>query len=899
MTRLLAEDDDAAAVADVPPIGPLVEVLDHGREGVPRWIVVDAGRNRTPETLMRRAMWDARTRGYVPVMVDTYMQPGLLRPDELRDRTLLIVVRSAGEAAAGARALIDAAVRSSRPHVLLTIRTPATAAAARPVVVREARAVYGASALRPLSPAPVSADVARHLLRAARALEFVRAGRHAAAERLLRDVAGALARRSAAVPAACTLVTLGRLLLERGRAADAEEAFDAAATSADVGGDAPLAASARLWQAAARTDRRHLPAAEALCRAVLIAGTLTPPERLRAEATLARVLLWQGRVDEIVLPAGGGTQPDVPAAFVDATAVRVLLARGDLFHAGRISRQLMTRAEKGDDLEALIAHTAHLRVLAAIGDVVLARERMRHIEMLARRCRAPLRLARARLVYADMLRRTGDTRALARELAWLRRVCKVAPPLLRAAIDEPMSPEPAASRMTAAPAAGVLPLICIAHDEEEDRAAVARMLQHALQALRATRVDFCSVAGGPASILVTAGDGLPTRLGERVLTAGVPLGHRDDGGGTELGAPVRLGPRLIGAIVARWSVDRTAPDDARASLELVAAICAPRAEAMLAGARLAAETSTAVPELVGGSAAIEEVRRAIARAAGAPFAVLIEGESGAGKELVARAIHQLGPRRERRFCDVNCAALPDELLESELFGHARGAFTGAVADRAGLFEEAHGGTIFLDEVADLSSRAQAKLLRVVQQQEVRRVGETFNRPIDVRILCAANRDIRLEASEGRFRQDLRYRLDVIRLRIPPLRERPEDVALLATHFWRDAAARVQTTATLTHGVLAALARYHWPGNVRELQNVIAALAVAAPARGQVRTSLLPAAIIGAAAVKSPRLLEARKQFERRFIESALARCAGSRSRAAREMGISRQGLIKILARLGM
>jgi len=310
-------------------------------------------------------------------------------------------------------------------------------------------------------------------------------------------------------------------------------------------------------------------------------------------------------------------------------------------------------------------------------------------------------------------------------------------------------------------------------------------------------------------------------------------------------------------------------------------------------------TSTAIPELVGSSGVIGEVRRAVARAASAPFTVLIEGESGVGKELVARAIHHLSARRERRFCDLNCAALPDELLESELFGHARGAFTGAITERAGLIEEADGGTLFLDEVPDLSPRAQAKLLRVLQQQEVRRVGETFSRKVDVRVVSAANRDMRAEADAGRFRQDLLYRLDVIRIRVPPLRERPEDVPALAHHFWRAAAARVGTRAVLMHSTITALARYQWPGNVRELQNVMAALAVAAPARGQVRPSMLPRVITGAALVTATRLTDAREQFERRFIEVALARAGGRRARAAREMGLSRQGFLKMLARLGL
>jgi transcriptional regulator with PAS, ATPase and Fis domain len=279
--------------------------------------------------------------------------------------------------------------------------------------------------------------------------------------------------------------------------------------------------------------------------------------------------------------------------------------------------------------------------------------------------------------------------------------------------------------------------------------------------------------------------------------------------------------------------------------------------------------------------------------------VVIEGESGAGKELVARAIHQLGPRRERRFCDINCAALPDDLLESELFGHSRGAFTGAVAERAGLFEEANGGTLFLDELPDLSPRGQAKLLRALQQQEVRRIGETFSRPVDVRLVTATNRDLHAEVAAERFRRDLLYRIEVIRIRIPPLRERPEDVAVLAEHFWRAAAGRVGTRAALSPGVLSALARYHWPGNVRELQNVIAALAVEAPARGLVRPTLLPVAIAGAAPIAARRLADARAQFERRCVEVALARARGNRTRAAAELGLTRQGLLKTMARLGI
>jgi two-component system, NtrC family, response regulator HydG len=278
---------------------------------------------------------------------------------------------------------------------------------------------------------------------------------------------------------------------------------------------------------------------------------------------------------------------------------------------------------------------------------------------------------------------------------------------------------------------------------------------------------------------------------------------------------------------------------------------------------------------------------------------LIEGESGSGKELVARAIHARGPRRARRFCAVNCAALTDDLLEAELFGHARGAFTGAVAERPGLFEEADQGTIFLDEAGELTPRAQAKLLRVLQEGEVRRVGENMPRKVDARVVAATNRSLEEDARAGRFRADLRFRLDVIRIAIPPLRERPDEVPWLVQRLWAEAAARVGTRATLGDDVVAALARYDWPGNVRELQNVIASLAVHGPRRGRLPASLLPAHIAGAAAHTASGFDEAKLDFERRFIRAALARAGGRKTTAAAQLGVSRQGLTKIIKRLGI
>jgi two-component system response regulator HydG len=303
-------------------------------------------------------------------------------------------------------------------------------------------------------------------------------------------------------------------------------------------------------------------------------------------------------------------------------------------------------------------------------------------------------------------------------------------------------------------------------------------------------------------------------------------------------------------------------------------------------------------ELLGTSEVASTLRAAIERAARAPFPVLIEGESGSGKELVARSIHRLSARRDRRLCTLNCAALSDDLIEAELFGHARGAFTGAVGERAGLFEEADGGTLFLDEVGELSPRAQAKLLRVLQDGEVRRVGENLPKKVDTRIVAATNRRLDEEVVARRFRADLRFRLDVVRIVVPPLRARPSDIPALATHFWTEAAARVGTSAVLIPETLAALARYDWPGNVRELQNVIASLAVHAPRRGRLAPARLPEHI--ARVHTSGSTFEAaRLDFERRFVRAALAQAGGQRLSAARALGVSRQGLSKMLRRLGL
>lgn len=368
-------------------------------------------------------------------------------------------------------------------------------------------------------------------------------------------------------------------------------------------------------------------------------------------------------------------------------------------------------------------------------------------------------------------------------------------------------------------------------------------------------------------------------------------------------APIRYGGCVVGLVLGAAPLPR-----ARALFEAV------QAAAVVSGAMLrarldaisaAARSDALSRDIIGHSPAIEAVRAMAGRAAQAPFPVVIEGESGTGKELVARALHRLGPRRDRAFAALNCAALTDELIEAELFGHARGAFTHAVNARAGLFEDAHQGTLFLDEVGELSPRAQAKLLRVLQEGEIRRVGENESRPVDVRVIAATNRPLAALAAVGQFREDLMFRLTVIRIQVPPLRERAGDVPVLAMAFWRHAARRVGTRATLGPDALAALAQLSWPGNVRELQNALSALAVAAPATGRVGARLVRHVLTDLRAVIAPADTEivpldaARRDVERRLVSAALARHTGSRMAAAHALGLSRQGLSKAIRRLGL
>ena len=311
--------------------------------------------------------------------------------------------------------------------------------------------------------------------------------------------------------------------------------------------------------------------------------------------------------------------------------------------------------------------------------------------------------------------------------------------------------------------------------------------------------------------------------------------------------------------------------------------------------------------MVGESAAIRQLREQVAMAAPTNGRVLIYGENGTGKELVARGIHMQSRRRSGQFVEVNCAAIPEELIESELFGHVRGAFTGAVADRRGKFEVADGGTIFLDEIGDMSLKTQAKVLRVLQEQTMEPVGGTSRIRVDARVVAATNKDLQAEIKAGQFREDLYFRLNVIPIFVPPLRERQEDIPLLADHFMAEFAQEYgRRIKRLDAGAIRTLQRYAWPGNVRELRNVIERLMIMVPGDAITTSDLsfldVPLVPTSASPAGSPErrtLHEARDQFERDLILKTLAEQQGNMSRTAEVLGVERSNLYRKMKTFGI
>ncbi|HEX7155240.1 MAG TPA: sigma-54 dependent transcriptional regulator [Thermoanaerobaculia bacterium] len=308
--------------------------------------------------------------------------------------------------------------------------------------------------------------------------------------------------------------------------------------------------------------------------------------------------------------------------------------------------------------------------------------------------------------------------------------------------------------------------------------------------------------------------------------------------------------------------------------------------------------------LIGDSEPMRKLEQQIRSAAPTTSRVLITGENGSGKEIVARTLHRLSHRADQAFIDVNCAAIPEELIESELFGHRKGAFTGAIDDRKGKFELADGGTLFLDEIGDMSVKTQAKVLRVLQEQTFQRVGGQQTIKVDVRVLAATNKDLEAEIAAGNFRSDLFYRLNVLPIEVPPLRARGNDIVLLAEHFLRRFAAETgQPRKKLSAGAAAKLRGYHWPGNVRELRNVIERLAILIPGEtieGDDVQLGAPRAEVSSTTIPSNlSLKEARDEFEKQYILARLREYAGNVSRTADALGVERSNLYRKLHAYGI
>jgi len=310
-------------------------------------------------------------------------------------------------------------------------------------------------------------------------------------------------------------------------------------------------------------------------------------------------------------------------------------------------------------------------------------------------------------------------------------------------------------------------------------------------------------------------------------------------------------------------------------------------------------------EIVSVSPSMQSVFRTVRKVAGFPSTVLITGETGTGKERIATAIHAEGARSRRPFVAVNCAAIPPALLESELFGHVRGAFTDASSDRVGLFEAAHEGTLFLDEVAELPTLLQVKLLRALVEQEVRPVGASESRSVDVRVVAATSRDLAAMVAEGAFREDLFYRLNVLSIHLPPLRERPDDIPVLAEHFVERLGRRLGfTDPTISEEAMRLLQGYRWPGNVRELENAIERALVLSEASGHIRVGDLderfdPSDEPVASSASELNIKAVLPKVEADLIRRALAETNGNRTRAAELLGISPRALLYKLKDYGI
>jgi DNA-binding NtrC family response regulator len=949
-----------------PALLVLKEILEDVGPGAPVSIACHADPGVGATTFLRQAARLARTLGYVPVAGSLIEQtPDLMRL--VTGRSVLVLCDTHDSARAGERSFFRLAVSSRASHVLLRMGSRATAVAdltlaleplspkllaalahtyppAHPKRIQAAAdesgglparflerlrgdaAVCKRSALRVAEahPAYKSEDTfsepeVEHPWRdlIADAVRLAGNGRAAAATRDLRQIVAAAERRQVTLAAAVAEVELAYLLLARGRTREAKEVFSARV--AHSAGSDSLATRAAMGLGVAHLLDADLESAESTFRVC----------RTRAASSAASMLAWtllvQGRESEAerALTPAREARDAHDRAHASIVAAAIALARQDLSLAAREAGGAHAPSPS-DWLTAAFAPMVLTAVHGRIGDEHGVELQQRRAVRAATTARSALTAVAARATSLEARHRCG--KPVARETAErLLRVSHQVPALVRAHLwsvvarihpSERVRAETqerldafvrttgarffdahAAERRNETRALDTAALLDIYESSAAPIETLKRVAEWLRERVNARAVLICDGTGSP---LARSGAQDAIASANRVLTTRLPQPPWPSAEGLESAVVVRDGITVQGVIACRWPLSRPVTTDVVGILMAASSIVGPAIALMVERAKAGPPASDGI---VGRSAAITRLREQITRAGLAPFPVLIEGESGVGKELVARAIHRESTRRLRGCVAINCAALSDDLFESEVFGHARGAFTGAQTERAGLFEQADGGTLFLDEVAELSPRAQAKLLRTLQEGEVRRLGENHTRRVDVRVIAASNRRLEDAAAAGSFRRDLLFRLTVIRIAVPPLRERREDIPLVAGHYWNSAAARSGARSVLTPAAIARLSEYDWPGNVRELQNVIAALVVHVP-RGRVGSEHVEA-LVGRASTPeetgaSGASLEfARQAFERQFIATALARAGGRHGAAARQLGISRQGLAKLMKRLGI
>jgi DNA-binding NtrC family response regulator len=905
------------------------------------------GGSRAWRSLLDRLLISPRPHMLLSVGAHTLPKVRCLHLERVPEESLMLAITPPVESTALRRTIKRAAKRADGlparfAELLWGVGAPAGQAHVKGTAIAAERPPsYGDACASRALAAPVTArnwpapaDVAVQRKRLTEVLELIESGRHAPGERGLRAVIGGLARRHDWRQAARGQLALGAALLRRGRARRAREALADVRTYAVHGGQdggkedgsEDVLLEATILTGHARLDEGRLDEAETLLRGSIAAARATGDLALAASAgsALARCLYWRGHygeadaaLDEI------GAAPDADTAIsLEALRSRVAVGRGDIGAGMSHASSAWDRAERHGKPVAIA------RAMYAVAFAHLAAGDLRGVERdvlacirAARTAHDPLRALKARLLAAEAARRTGTGRAAERLVQLVNRASRIDLPAtvrarlallsdLSAGIDQAVrkrvtgtglhalalfAPSEAHQRVASAYDAAIDILnLCQAGDD--DAVVLAEICRRVRARLRAAGIVVFVRDGHLLVPIAADGHSIEPAIAERAVDARQAIPPCQYNERIEGGVPIRYAGETLGALAARWTI-AAPPDAARSEMVLTMTATAAATAVSAVIARRRAASATGLAEILGVSSAIADIRAAVERAAAAPFTILVEGESGSGKELVARALHRRSVRRDRPFCTLNCAALPDDLVDAELFGHSRGAFTGAVSERAGVFEDSHLGTLFLDEVGELAPRAQAKVLRTLQDGEVRRVGENTSRRVDVRLVAATNRDLRQEVAAGRFRLDLMYRLDVIRITVPPLRDRREDISLLVEHFWHAATERVGSRAVLSAQTIGALARYDWPGNVRELQNVLAALAVRAPRRGVVPPTALPPALSASTATGGWRLGDARRTFEERFIRAALARTGGHRARAAEELGLSRQGLAKLMARL--